>query len=154
MTPVGRICAACRRTRLSRYNRQQVCAPCARAARDTPEPGPVTPPWPTWLWGSAPMREVLARCDLGAAVAMFRVAAELSQRELGDLAGWSQGTVSLVETGRRDTLYDIRELLRFADAVTMPREALLPVLLGRPAVLVSADLAPGDGPAGGEGGTS
>ncbi len=113
----------------------------------------MTPQWPTWLSGSAPMREVLARCDLGAAVAMFRVAAELSQKDLGDLAGWSQALVSLVETGHRDTLYDIRELLRFADGVTMPREALLPVLLGRPAVLVSADLAPDDGSAGGEGGT-
>ena len=41
-------------------------------------------------------------------------------------------------------LYDIRELLRFADAVAMPREALLPVLLGRPAVLISADMPPGD----------
>lgn len=90
------------------------------------------------------MRQVLARCDLGAAVVMFRVAAGLSQQELAELTGWSQSAVSLVETGRRDTLYDIRELLRFADAVTMPREALLPVLLGQPAILVDADLAGDD----------
>ncbi len=100
------------------------------------------------------MRQALARCDLGVAVAMFRVAAGLSQQELAELTGWSQPAVSLVETGRRDTLYDIRELLRFADAVTMPREALLPVLLGRPAILVSADLAPGDGSACAEGRSS
>lgn len=93
------------------------------------------------------MREVLARCELGAAVALFRVAAGLSQQELGELTGWSQGAVSFVETGRRDTLYDIRKLLRFADTVAMPREAVLPLLLGRPAVLVSADLAPDDGKA-------
>ncbi len=87
------------------------------------------------------MCEVLARGDLGTAVAMFRVAAQLSQQELAELTGWSQATVSLVETNRRGTLYDIRELLKFADSVCMPREALLPLMLSRPVVLVSAELA-------------
>ena len=96
--------------------------------------------------GLAPMCVLPARCNLGAAVAMFRVAAELSQQELAELTGWSQGMVSLMETNQRNTLYDIRELLRFADNVTMPREALLPLLLGRPAVLVSVDFDPDDNP--------
>ena len=104
------------------------------------------PPGTRTRAGRAPVADLVvgisadapARGDLGAAVAMFRAAARLSQRELADLTGWSQPAVSLVETGRRDTLYDIRELLKFADAVAMPREALLPLLLGRPAVLVSA----------------
>jgi transcriptional regulator with XRE-family HTH domain len=147
MTAAERICVVCRRTRLSRYNRQQVCASCTRTARETPEPLPVAPQWPTWLWGSAPMREVLARSDLGTAVAMFRVAAQLSQQELAELTGWSQATVSLVETNRRGTLYDIRELLKFADNVCMPREALLPLMLSRPVVLVSVELAADDGQA-------
>jgi hypothetical protein len=44
------------------------------------------------------------------------------------------------EPMRRQSLYDIRELLRVADAVDMPREALLPLVLGRPDVtLVAAD---------------
>jgi predicted XRE-type DNA-binding protein len=153
MNPAERICAVCRQTRLSRYNPQQVCAPCARAAC-APGPEPVVARWPTWLWGSEQMRQVLARRELGAAVAMFRTAAQLSQQELAELTGWSQSAVSLVETGRRDTLYDIRELLKFADAVAMPREALLPVLLGRPAVLISTDLARGDGFPDPRGGTS
>src|SRR6266545_888914 len=144
MTPTQRICARCRRTRLSRYNRQQVCAPCARAAACTREPGTIPLQWPARLWQSEQMRQVLARRELGTAVAMFRAAAHLSQHELAELTGWSQSAVSLVETGRRDTLYDIRELLRFADTVAMPREALLPVLLGQPAVLISADLTRGD----------
>ncbi len=33
MKPTGRLCVACRRTRLSLYNPQQVCATCVRAAR-------------------------------------------------------------------------------------------------------------------------
>src|SRR5258708_17583670 len=78
------------------------------------------------------MREALARVDLAAAVAVFRAAAGLSQHELADITGWSQSSLSLFESGHRDTLYDVRALLRFADAVDMPREALLPVVLGRP----------------------
>ncbi len=125
-----RLCPACRKTRLSRYNPQPLCAPCTRAARTTPtmaERGA-----PTWLWDSPPMRDALARVDLAAAVAVFRAAAGLSQHELADITGWSQSSLSLFESGHRDTLYDVRALLRFADAVDMPREALLPVVLGHP----------------------
>jgi transcriptional regulator with XRE-family HTH domain len=124
----ARVCPACRKTRLSRYNPDPLCAPCTRAARTTPalaERGA-----PTWLWDSRPMRDALARVDLAAAVTVFRAAAGLSQHELADITGWSQSSLSLFESGHRDTLYDVRALLRFADAVDMPREALLPVVLG------------------------
>ncbi len=128
--PGGRLCPACRKTLLSRYNPDPLCGPCTRAARTPPqgEDGYVAP---TWLWDSPPMRDALAKLDLPAAVAVFRAAAGLSQHELADITGWSQSTLSLFETGHRETLYDIRALLRFADAVDMPREALLPLVLGR-----------------------
>lgn len=124
-----RLCPACRRTRLSRYNHDPLCAACMRASRAVPslaDPGALV-----WLWDSAPMRDALVRVDLAAVVAVFRAAAGLSQYELADITGWSQSTLSLFETGQRDTLYDVRALLRFADAVDMPREALLPLMLGR-----------------------
>jgi hypothetical protein len=77
------------------------------------------------------MRQALARLDVGAVVAILRRVTGLSQVDLANLVeGWSQSTVSLIENRRRDTLYDIRELLRFADAVDMPREALLPLVFG------------------------
>ena len=107
----ARLCPACRKTRLSRYNPESLCAPCVRAARTTPalaERGA-----PTWLWDSPPMRDALARVDLAAAVAVFRAAAGLSQHELADITGWSQSSLSLFESGHRDTLYDVRALLRF-----------------------------------------
>jgi transcriptional regulator with XRE-family HTH domain len=86
------------------------------------------------------MRRALARVDVGAVVAILRGAAGLSQLDLANLVeGWSQSTVSLVEHGRRDTLYDVRELLRFADAVDMPREALLPLVLGDPSATLGTD---------------
>jgi transcriptional regulator with XRE-family HTH domain len=94
------------------------------------------------------MRRALARKDMGAMMTIFRAAAGLTQTELGNLlGGWSQSAVSFIERGQRDTLYDIRELLRFADTVHMPREALLPVVLGQPdAILETEDDAelPGD----------
>ncbi|MGI5232521.1 helix-turn-helix domain-containing protein [Actinoallomurus sp. CA-142502] len=79
------------------------------------------------------MRRALARLDVGAVVAIMRAATGLSQLDFANIVeGWSQSTVSLIERGRRDTLYDLRELLRFADTVGMPREALLPLILGDP----------------------
>lgn len=129
-----RVCPACRVSRLSRYNPDPLCAACVSAVRTAGLAAPA------WLWDSAPMRQALARTDVGAVVAILRAATGLSQLELANLVeGWSQSTVSLIERGRRDTLYDIRELLRFADAVDMPREALLPVVLGQPDAILEVD---------------
>jgi transcriptional regulator with XRE-family HTH domain len=122
-----RVCPSCRLTVLSRYNTDPVCAPCLQTTR-TADTGA-----PTWVWDSAPIREALARGDLGAFLALLRAGADLSQLDLAALVeGWSQSTVSLVERGKRDTLYDIRELLRVTGALGVPREALLPLLLGEP----------------------
>ncbi|WP_344945307.1 helix-turn-helix transcriptional regulator [Sphaerisporangium flaviroseum] len=78
------------------------------------------------------MREALASADMPAFVAIVRAAMGLSQLELASLVGWSQSTVNRIESGERDTLYDVRELLRFADAIDMPRDALMPLLTGKP----------------------
>jgi transcriptional regulator with XRE-family HTH domain len=128
-----RVCSACRTTRLSRFNTENVCAPCTRAARDLNSVAP------TWLWDSQPIRKALARLDVGAAMAIFRVAAGLSQQALADIMGWSQSQVSLIEKAKRDTLFDLRELVRFADMVEMPRAALAPVLAGEPDATFDVD---------------
>ena len=72
----ARLCPACRKTRLSRYNPESLCAPCTRAARTAPSPAERG--GPTWLWDLPPMRDALARVDLAAAVAVFRAAASPS----------------------------------------------------------------------------
>jgi hypothetical protein len=129
-----RICLACRVTALSRYNADPLCSACDRTSRETAGAAP------TWLWDSDPMREALARVDIPAVVAIFRAASGLSQMELGNLVeGWSQSLVSLTERGQRDTLYDIRKLLAFADTVDMPRAALLPLILGQPDAILESD---------------
>ena len=129
-----RICPVCRVTVLSRYNSDPLCAVCVRAARDSA--GIV----PTWLWDSYPMREALARVDLAAFVVIFRATSGLSQMELGDLVeGWSQTLVCLTEQGKRETIYDIRKLLAFADTFGMPRVALAPLILGHPGGILEGD---------------
>jgi hypothetical protein len=81
------------------------------------------------------MRRALARLDFPAVLVLFRSAARLSRRELGELTGVSHSVIWYWEVGRRQGIYDIRQVLQFADAVQMPREALLPVILGQPCSL-------------------
>jgi DNA-binding XRE family transcriptional regulator len=126
-----RLCPGCRRTLLSRYSRDPLCAPCMRACRGR------CPATPTWLWDSVPMREALASGNMPAFVAIVRAAMGLSQLELASLVGWSQSTINRIENGERNTLYDIRELLRFADAIDMPRHALMPLLMGDPVAITA-----------------
>lgn len=86
------------------------------------------------------MREALARVDIPAFVAIFRMASGLSQLDLANLIpGWSQTLVCLTEKGTRCTLYDIRRFLAFTDLIGMPRTALLPLILGRPDAILECD---------------
>lgn len=115
-----RRCRSCRGP-LSRYNSTSVCAGCAKN-------GTTAPRVPTWLWDSETFRRALAEVDLGAALAIMRSAVGLSQLELATLLGWSQSGVARIESGQRDTLYDIRRLFEVVDALHMPRAALIPML--------------------------
>lgn len=117
-----RLCRLCR-VPLSQYNSEPVCAGCARQIATTPA-------FPLWLWDSLPLRRAFADRDLGAALTIIRTAAELSQLEFATLLGWSQSAVARAETGQRGSLYNIRKLFEVVDAVDMPREALIPLLLG------------------------
>jgi len=117
-----RPCRICRKP-LSRYNPDTVCAGCARQIATTPR-------FPLWLWDSLPLRRAFAELDLGVALTIIRTAPGLSQLQFGNLVGWSQSAVARVEAGQRDSLYDIRRLFEVVDAVGMPREALIPLLLG------------------------
>jgi transcriptional regulator with XRE-family HTH domain len=100
-----------------------VCAGCARQIATTPR-------FPQWLWDSLPLRRAFAELDLGAALTIIRTAPGLSQLEFGILLGWSQSAVARAEAGQRDSLYDLRKFFEVVDAVGMPREALIPLLLG------------------------
>ncbi|MGI5206218.1 helix-turn-helix domain-containing protein [Spirillospora sp. CA-108201] len=71
--------------------------------------------------------------NLGGVLALVRSSAGLTQQEMADLVpGWTKTKVTRIESGERRTLYDIRELLAWADAICMPREALVPLVLGQP----------------------
>lgn len=95
---------------------------------------------PQWLWDSAPLRRALAAADMGAVLTILRTSTGLSQLDLGTMLGWSQSQVARIEAGQRDTLFDVRELLRLADTLDMPREALAPLLLGAPNATLTSEI--------------
>jgi hypothetical protein len=131
---VTRVCGACRKTLLSSYNPGTFCTPCERALFDwqhLADPG-ARDDTAAWVWDTGPMRDALARLDFPAVLVIYRSAAGLSQRELAERTGMSASVIWYWEAGRRQGIYDIRQLLAFADSLRMPRSALLPVILGQP----------------------
>lgn len=120
--PEAGMCPACQSARLARRG-DPLCPECTRAARQLS-------PRPLWLFDSPLLRSALAQVNLAAVPAIVRAASGLSQADLAAIAGWSRSALGLYEHGQRGAIFDIRVLLQFADAVDLPREALLPLLLG------------------------
>ena len=87
---------------------------------------------PVWVFDSLLLREALAQVNLAAVPAIVRAACGLSQRDLAAIVGWSPAALSYYERGVRDGMFDIRTVLHFADAVGMPRAALLPLVFADP----------------------
>jgi hypothetical protein len=137
----ARVCGSCRRTRLSGYNPGTMCSPCERALFDREHLAGPGDDLATWVWDTGPMREALARLDFQAVLVIYRSAAGVTRRELGERAGLSESAIWYWEAGTRQGIYDIRQLLQLIDALRAPRLALLPVILGRPDA--RSDLVPG-----------
>jgi len=147
----ARVCGSCRKTRLSGYNPGTMCSPCEQALFDREHLAEPGDDLATWVWETGPMREALARLDFQSVLLIYRAAAGVSRRELGERAGLSESAIWYWEAGMRQGIYDIRQLLQLTDALQAPRLALLPVILGQPHAL--SDLLPGGAalPSGGEG---
>ena len=137
--PVTRVCGSCRKTRLSSYNPGDFCSPCQRALFDRQHLD-ARDDMAAWVWDTGPMRSALACLDFPAVLVIYRAAARLSRRELGERTGLSESVIWYWEAGRRQGIYDIRQLLQLIDALKAPRLALLPVILGQPHAL--SDLVP------------
>jgi transcriptional regulator with XRE-family HTH domain len=117
---------------LTRLGGDPLCPTCMKAAREMP-------PRPSWLFDSPLLRQALAEVNLPAVPAIVRAACGVSQRDIAAMAGWSQPTLSYYERGVRDGMYDIRTTLQFADAVGMPRAALLPLVFADADAGLAAD---------------
>lgn len=137
MPDIG-LCAACKKTPLSAYNQGALCSTCERQAFSAANG--CRQGMPDWIWETVPMRRMLAELNLGAAMHTFRLAAGLSQAEVANITGWSQSVISLIENGQRDTIFDVRNLLHMVDSSGTPREMLLPVILGHPAVFAECGI--------------
>lgn len=85
---------------------------------------------PTWAWDTPEFRAALAAGHPGEAIAAVRQSAQMSQTEFAALLGWETGTLRRAERGQTQTLFDVRELRRIADTLAIPREALVPLLIG------------------------
>ena len=135
--PVTPVCGSCRKTRLSGYNPGDFCTPCQRALFDRQYlagPG-AGDDMAAWVWDTGPIRDALARLDFPAVLVIYRSAAGPSRRELAERTGLSESAIWYWEAGRRQGIYDIRQLLQLADSLRMPRPALLPMILGQPDAL-------------------
>jgi transcriptional regulator with XRE-family HTH domain len=119
---------------LARLGGDPLCPTCMKGAREMASQ-------PAWLFDSPLLRQALAEVNLPAVPAIVRAACGVSQRDIAAMAGWSQPTLSYYERGVRDGMYDIRTALQFADAVGMPRAALLPLVFAD----ADAGLTAGDG---------
>ena len=119
--PTVQACPACRTGLLARRGGDPLCPTCMKAAREMP-------PQPSWLFDSPLLRQALAQVNLSAVPAIVRAACGVPQRDIAVMVGWSQSTLSYYEHGVRDGMYDVRTALQFADAVGMPRAALLPLV--------------------------
>lgn len=99
---------------------------------------------PSWVFDSPLLRRVLAEMNLAAVPVIVRAASGLSQRDFASVAGWSKDALGAYERGARSGVFDVRMLLPFADAIGMPREALLPLVLDDPeAGVADSDTGPG-----------
>src|SRR5580693_7277090 len=83
---------------------------------------------PSWLFDSPLLRQALAEVNLSAVPGIVRAACGVSQKDLAMMTGWSEAVLSYYARGIRDGMYDVRTVLQFADAVGMPRAALLPLV--------------------------
>jgi transcriptional regulator with XRE-family HTH domain len=126
-----RACPACSTGFVARRG-DALCPTCVKAAREIP-------PQPSWLFDSPLLREALAEVNLSAVPAIVRAACGVSQKDLAAMIGWSEAVLSSYTHGIRDGIYDVRAVLQFADAVGMPRAALLPLVFAD----AHADLAAG-----------
>ena len=115
-----RACPACRTGVLARRG-DPLCPTCIKAAREMPLQ-------PSWLFDSPLLRQALAEVNLSAVPGIVRAACGVSQKDLATMVGWSEAVLSYYARGIRDGMYDVRTVLQFADAVGMPRAALLPLV--------------------------
>lgn len=135
--PTALACPACRTGVLARRG-DPLCPTCVKAAREMASR-------PLWVFDSLLLREALAQVNLAAVPAIVRAACGLSQRDLAAIVGWSPAALSYYERGVRDGMFDIRTVLQFADAVGMPRAALLPLVFADPDAGLAAGTGDGTG---------
>lgn len=89
---------------------------------------------PFFAWDTPQFRALLATRRPGHAFMLVRKAAGMTQAGFGELMHWDRTHAGRVERDEVATICDIYEMARTADALGIPRLALLPALLESPDV--------------------
>ncbi|MFD3524566.1 helix-turn-helix domain-containing protein [Streptomyces sp. NPDC058653] len=117
----NRLCSQCD-FKLSRYNAGRRCGSCERNG---------TPRLPLRAWRDPAVAEALAAWDFGKVLRLLRAAAQLSQREMAQLCGIGQATLSELESGCR-RLTHIDKIISLLKRLEVPSELTpIPVPGGR-----------------------
>ncbi|MGW0537646.1 helix-turn-helix domain-containing protein [Streptomyces sp. NPDC003032] len=128
-TPAGgtRFCGLCR-CRLSRYNREDLCAGCSRDHRRQ-EPAECTVP--TGVWQLPDVRQALVNREFGRMCLLIRQHGGVRQDDIAAITGLSQAFLSMLESGARK-LTNIDKIIQLLDGLQAPPELTGPML--RPSI--------------------
>lgn len=111
---------------LNRYNLEELCSACERLRRSGP------PLIAEAVWRDPAVRRALAAWDFGQVSRLIRSLCSLRQDDMAQLAGVSQGFLSMLESGTR-RLTNIDKITEFLTGLGTPAE-LAPLPLPRAAV--------------------
>lgn len=116
----ARVCQGCG-TRLAADNQSTRCGPCGRAM--VTELGP--PAVEDAFWRNEPIAAALAERDFGRVLRAYRHGhdVEITQSDLGQWLGLTQGQVSRIERGLTRA-HDLDKLIRWATVLRIPQQHL------------------------------
>ncbi|WP_327325220.1 helix-turn-helix transcriptional regulator [Streptomyces sp. NBC_01210] len=110
-----RACLSCG-CHLSAYNDDELCAACTRTRVS---PDEELPRIPERVWQDPEVRQALAAFDFGQVSKLVRQLGSIRQEDLAQLAGLSQGFLSMLESGVR-RLTSIDRIVDFLDGLNVP----------------------------------
>ncbi len=128
-TPAGvtRLCGLCR-CRLSRYNREDLCAGCSRVNRHQER---IVCTVPTDIWQLPDVRQALVNREFGRMCQLIRQHGGIRQDDIAAITGLSQAFLSMLESGAR-RLTNIDKIIQLLDGLQAPPELTGPML--RPSI--------------------
>ncbi|MFJ2629219.1 helix-turn-helix domain-containing protein [Streptomyces sp. NPDC087532] len=122
----GRRCSLCGGW-LSSYNKLTHCAACKSGVANLPD----------WIWELPDIRQALSEWDFGYALRLIRDELNMSQRDMSDLSGLKQASLSEIESGK-SRLTHIDKITSLLQRLQVPAHVSPVAVPGLPAPAASA----------------